>query len=108
MKVVISQLCKLNMCPLYLYLYLFILGHHHQFSSIHPQDSSIERMLPTTSSHTELKKLFITTPLTQQLKRLPSISPLTQLKLHPTELKKLPTKTPHVQLKKLSFTNLLT
>ena len=32
-------LYKLNMSPLY--LYLFILGRHHQYSSIHPQASSL-------------------------------------------------------------------
>jgi hypothetical protein len=39
MKLVISQLYKLNMSPLY--LYHFILGRHQQYSSIHPQASSL-------------------------------------------------------------------
>ena len=59
-------LYKLNMFPLY--LYLFILGRHHQYSSTHPQASILLMNKLTT---TILDKLLLPSIL-YQVKPIPS------------------------------------
>ena len=56
MKVVISQLYKLNMCP----LYLFILCHHHQYSSIANPCTLVEELSTATPHINKLQKLYTT------------------------------------------------
>ena len=81
MKVVISQLYKLNMCP----LYLFILCHHHQYSSIANPCTLVEELSTATPHINKLQKLYTTT--------------------HNIKLKKFDTTTNHIKLKKFDTIN---